>query len=104
MLFNDITAMKRLYDEILKANAIFLQPSLSRSKNLVRIEIQSFFASHNFLEDLTLSQWQNLCQSTLTALLSTVEQALENISEYDTCVDVVVVTGASSRFLMRSGY
>lgn len=95
MLFNDTTAMKRLHSEILKANAIFLQPSPSHSKNLVRIEIQSFFESHDFSEDLTLSQWQDLRQSPLTALLPTVEEVLKRSPEYYTSIDVVVVAGAS---------
>lgn len=99
MLFNHITAMKRLYDKILKANAIFLQSSLSRSNR----DIILFRVTQLFRRPDPFSM-ANLCQSTLTALLSIVEQALENISEYDTCVDVVVVTGASSRFLTRSGY
>ena len=94
-LFNDTTAMNRLYNEIFKANAIFLQPSPSHSKKLVRIEIQSFFESHDFSEDLTLSQWQDLRLSTLTALLPTVEQVLKRLHEYYTSIDVVVVAGAS---------
>ncbi|KAF9137639.1 hypothetical protein BGX30_010032 [Mortierella sp. GBA39] len=94
-LFNDTTAMKRLYNEILKATAIFLQPSPSHSKKLVRIEIQSFFESHDFSEDLTFSQWQDLRQSTLTALLPTVQKALESLPEYDTSINAVIVVGAS---------
>ncbi|KAG9063077.1 hypothetical protein KI688_004677 [Linnemannia hyalina] len=94
-LFNDTTAMKRLHNEILKATAIFLEPSPSHSKKLVRIEIQSFFESHDLSEDLTFSQWQDLRQSTLTALLPTVQKVLESLPEYDTSINTVIVVGAS---------
>ncbi|KAK3833467.1 MAG: hypothetical protein JOS17DRAFT_789504 [Linnemannia elongata] len=91
----EVRAIKRLYNEILKANAIFLKSAPSHSNTLVRIEIHSFLEPLDFSEDLTLSQRQELCHSTSTALLPTVEQVLKRFRGYYTSMDVDVVTGAS---------
>ncbi|KAG0271128.1 ATPase with role in protein import into the ER [Linnemannia exigua] len=101
-ILNDLTAMKRLQNEVRKANSIFTSTTPSplllspNSQNLVRIEIESFFNGQDFSQELSLSQWQDIRQAALeTTLLDTVEQAFETAPVNQSQIDVVIVTGAS---------